>query len=394
MIFLSVYFDNVYMFRDFYLDFTMARKSSHFLANHDALFDGSKIYVRKKLLILGTNASGKTTFGRILCAIQNYLVGREMGTQINPLEKRYDPTRPGMFQVDFAIGEYAYRMRCVYDEQGVKTESLKEVKIFPSYTNKILRERLESANFVTEYERPTNAPVSTILGKIGMVSSLLLKQENETYLTKFREGIQFSYVFSDFASTQSSLHLQESVERLNHILPKIDNSVGRIVALKSDDSKLISHSYVIVFKNGQQMTIPDGDLNRADRTRLSHGTYEALQFLDFLTNVKNNPEMMAFIDEQLAHLHTELEAYLIMKALLVQRNGQIFCTTHNPELLDLNISPQMVLLFRRTEEGFNEALYVSDRIKKNDRGFKGYYDNDFFGVLPDYSVLDKYFEED
>ena len=126
MIFLSVYFDNVYMFRDFYLDFTMARKSSHFLANHDALFDGSKIYVRKKLLILGTNASGKTTFGRILCAIQNYLVGREMGTQINLLEKRYDQTRPGMFQVDFAIGEYAYRMRCVYDEQGVKTESLKE----------------------------------------------------------------------------------------------------------------------------------------------------------------------------------------------------------------------------------------------------------------------------
>lgn len=394
MIFLSVYFDNVYMFRDFYLDFTMARKSSHFLANHDALFDGSKIYVRKKLLILGANASGKTTFGRILCAIQNYLVGREMGTQINLLEKRYDQTRPGMFQVDFAIGEYAYRMRCVYDEQGVKTESLKEVKIFPSYTNKILRERLESANFVTEYERSTNAPVPTILGKIGMVSSLLLKQENEMYLTKFREGIQFSYVFSDFASTQSSLHLQESVERLNHILPKIDNSVGRIVALKLDDSKLISHSYVIVFKNGQQMTIPDGDLNRADRTRLSHGTYEALQFLDFLTNVKNNPEMMAFIDEQLAHLHTELEAYLIMKALLVQRNGQIFCTTHNPELLDLNISPQMVLLFRRTEEGVNEALYVSDRIKKNDRGFKGYYDNDFFGVLPDYSVLDKYFEED
>ena len=394
MFFLSVRLDNVYMFRDFFLDFTMARKSSHFLAKHDALFEGSKIYVRKKLLILGANASGKTTFGRILCAIQNYLVGREMGPQINLLEKRYDQTKPGMFQVDFAIGEYAYRMRCVYDERGVKTEGLKVVKIFPSYTNKVLCKRLDDADYVTEYERPVNAPVPTILGKTGMVSSLLLRQENETYLTKFRDGIQFSYIFSDFASTQSSLHLQESVERLNHILPKIDNSVERIVSLKSEDSKLISHSYVIVFKNGQQMTIPDGDLNRADRTRLSHGTYEALQFLDFLTNVKNNPEMVAFIDEQLAHLHAELEAYLIMKALLVQRNGQIFCTTHNPELLDLNIAPQMVLLFRRTEDGFNEALYVSDRIKKNDRGFKGYYDNDFFGVLPDYSVLDKYFEED
>ncbi len=393
MIFLSLWLDNIYMFRDFRLDFTLERKSSHFLAGHDALFDGARIYVRKKLLILGANASGKTTFGRVLCIIQNYLIGRDPGSRINLLEKRYDLSRPGMFEVDFALGENAYRVRCVFDEQGVKSEGLKCVKIFPSYTNKILRERLDKADFIRTYERPA-ALKTTLLGKNSMVSVLLLQPDNEAYLKRFREEIHFSYVFSDFASIEARLSLQETVKRLNHILPKIDNSVERIVGLKSDDASVVSHSYVIIFKNGEQMTVPDGDLNRADRMRLSHGTYEALQFLNFLTNVKNNPNMMAFIDEQLAHLHSELEAYLLMKALLVPRDGQLICTTHNSDLLDLNIGPQMVLLFRRTEEGFNEALYISDRIKKNDRGFKGYYDNDFFGVMPDYSVLNQYFEED
>lgn len=391
MIFLSLRLDNVYMFRDFYLDFTMTRKPHHFLAERDALFEGSKIYARKKLLILGANASGKTTFGRILCAIQNYLVGRELGPYVNLLDKRFDLTKPGMFEVEFVVGTDAYKVKCLFDENGIKEESLKMVKVFPSYTTKLLRKHLEDAKNEAFHGRLLDLPVKPMN---NMLSTMLLNPANEKILQSFRENFQFSYLFSNFDDIQVNHKLRVTVAALNQILPKIDNSVERVVALRPVGSKLKSHSYAIVFKNKQFLTIPDGDLKSADRTRLSHGTYEALQFLDFLMNLKNNPDMTAFVDEQLAHMHTELEAYLIMKALLVPRDGQIFCTTHNPELLDLNITPQMILLFRRNTEGFNEAQYVSDRIKKNDRGFKGYYDNDFFGVLPDYSVLDEYFEED
>ena len=87
MVFLSIYADNVYMFRDFCLDFTVQRRSSHFLSQNDALFDGSVISVRRKLLILGGNASGKTTFARLLCAIQNYLIGREMSKYLNLIQR-------------------------------------------------------------------------------------------------------------------------------------------------------------------------------------------------------------------------------------------------------------------------------------------------------------------
>ena len=394
MVFLSIYADNVYMFRDFYLDFTVQRRSSHFLSQNDSLFDGSVISVRRKLLILGGNASGKTTFARLLCAIQNYLIGREMSKYLNLIEKIYDPNRPGIIKAEFALKNVAFSIECEFDTKGVIRESLRRVEIFPTYSTAKLREKLYSSKPVDSYDRRDSGTgtISTIVDS-GLISYLLFKPENKSYLDKFRRETAFSYIFSDYASNQNSEKLQLTQETLNKIVPHIDNSVERIVALKSEDPAIISNSYMIVFKNGTKLTIPDGDLKNADRTRLSHGTYEILQFLNFIAGIKNTSNMTAFADEQLPHSHTELEAYFVMKALLISRTDQLFYTTHNAELLNLNIPPQMVLLFRRNDEGFNEAIYVNERLKKNDRSIKGYYDNDFFGIMPDYSILDEYFEE-
>ena len=394
MVFLSIYADNVYMFRDFCLDFTVQRRSSHFLSQNDALFNGSVISVRRKLLILGGNASGKTTFARLLCAIQNYLIGREMSKYLNLIEKIYDPNRPGIIKAEFALKNVAFSIECEFDTKGVIRESLRRVEIFPTYSTAKLREKLYSSKPVDSYDRRDSGTgtISTIVDS-GLISYLLFKPENKSYLDKFRRETAFSYIFSDYASNQNSEKLQLTQETLNKIMPHIDNSVERIVALKSEDPTIISNSYMIVFKNGTKLTIPDGDLKNADRTRLSHGTYEILQFLNFIAGIKNTSNMTAFADEQLPHSHTELEAYFVMKALLISRTDQLFYTTHNAELLNLNIPPQMVLLFRRNDEGFNEAIYVNERLKKNDRSIKGYYDNDFFGIMPDYSILDEYFEE-
>lgn len=394
MVFLSIYADNVYMFRDFFLDFTVQRRSSHFLSQNDALFDGSVISVRRKLLILGGNASGKTTFARLLCAIQNYLIGREMSKYLNLIEKIYDPNRPGIIKAEFALKNVAFSIECEFDTKGVIRESLRRVEIFPTYSTAKLREKLYSSKPVDSYDRRDSGTgtISTMVDS-GLISYLLFKPENKSYLDKFRRETAFSYIFSDYASNQNSEKLQLTQETLNKIVPHIDNSVERIVALKSEDPAIISNSYMIVFKNGTKLTIPDGDLKNADRTRLSHGTYEILQFLNFIAGIKNTPNMTAFADEQLPHSHAELEAYFVMKALLISRTDQLFYTTHNAELLNLNIPPQMVLLFRRNDEGFNEAIYVNERLKKNDRSIKGYYDNDFFGIMPDYSILDEYFEE-
>lgn len=100
-----------------------------------------------------------------------------------------------------------------------------------------------------------------------------------------------------------------------------------------------------------------------------------------------------FIDEKMAHLHAELEAYLIMKAFLFNVDAQVFITSHNSELLELNVPNNAFILFKRCCNGYNYSLFVSDKLNKNDRNIRNYYENDYFGVLPDYSMLDSYFEE-
>lgn len=118
-----------------------------------------------------------------------------------------------------------------------------------------------------------------------------------------------------------------------------------------------------------------------------------LSFLSILQEVKCRRNHTIYIDEKLPHLHAELEAYLVMKLLLINRDAQIFFTTHNSELLDLNVPSNAFLLFKRGDDGYNTAIFVNEKLNKNDRSIRNYYENDYFGVMPDYTSLDSYFED-
>lgn len=105
MVILRVACDNLYMFKDFELDFTYERKINHPLAEGDTLFEGSRIKVRKNLIVMGANASGKTTFGKLICAILNFIRGRNMDSGNFGLSTiQYDKTKDANFEIEFVEG--------------------------------------------------------------------------------------------------------------------------------------------------------------------------------------------------------------------------------------------------------------------------------------------------
>ena len=104
LVILKVSCDNFYMFKDFELDFTYDRKISHRLAANDELFEGSRIKVRKNIILMGANASGKTTFGKLMCLILNFILGRPLDDKYFNLAKiQYDKTRDAFFEIEFAV---------------------------------------------------------------------------------------------------------------------------------------------------------------------------------------------------------------------------------------------------------------------------------------------------
>ena len=100
------------------------------------------------------------------------------------------------------------------------------------------------------------------------------------------------------------------------MLPKIDNSVISVKPLTVEDEdgeSAKTNSYQITFKNKEVLTIPDGDLTRCDK-RLSHGTFESIDFLFTFDELSKRKGYFFYIDERLSHMHSELEAYLIYQA--------------------------------------------------------------------------------
>ena len=192
---------------------------------------------------------------------------------------------------------------------------------------------------------------------------------------------------------------------ISQILPTLDNSIKSVIplipqipapenagALQVSESK--SHydseakSYTILFKNGKSQTVPDGNLGNLRGNRLSQGTTEAILYSSILSYLKHAKCSTIYIDECLSHMHSELEKYLIwLSILLKEKDSQLFFTTHNVEICDLQLPTNAFLFLKRNKEGLNEAFWANTKLIKNDRSFRNYYENDYFGVLPDYSSL-------
>ena len=384
MVILRVACDNFYMFKDFNLDFTYNERIVHPISQHDVLFEGSHIKVRKNLIVMGGNASGKTTFGKLLCMIMNFICGTYISdNEIKLNAAQYDKNKNATFEIEFVIDDVAYLLQTEFNNGNLKSEKLFIQTINKSYDIKTLRETFKNSKPFSDY----NSDKSDInAGAASYIFSLSKHKQ----LTELRGRIGFSFKFSEFELNAAKNELFINVDFINDLLPKIDNSVESVKKLETNDLT-ISKSYLIKFKNGETLTVPEGDLNYC-KERLSHGTREAINLSILFKNLSSTN--IFYMDEQLAHMHSELEAYLIRQAFLKKADdAQLFFTTHNIELLELNVPINSFVFFVRNKEGFNEAIYPSEKLNKNDRNLRNYYENDYFGILPDYSVLDELFEE-
>ena len=402
MILLNLTCNNIFLFQNLSLDFTYNRKLNYEIAQNDLLFPDSKIKVRKSIIIMGANATGKTTLGRLLCLIYNYLICRDEATAEIISHSINQPDKESTFSIEFAIEKVAYRLLATFDKDGLLKEELRTCLIQPSYNITTLREKLSNA-VPMQYDR--NESKEEILN--GFRSYLLRLKKNASITTLFRKALRFWFALSSFHNDpigQSGLsHLD--IPMISQILPTLDNSIKSVIplipqipapenagALQVSEAK--SHydseakSYTILLKNGKSQTVPDGNLGSLRGNRLSQGTTEAILYSSILSYLKHAKCSTIYVDECLSHMHSELEKYLIwLSILLKEKDSQLFFTTHNVEICDLQLPTNAFLFLKRNKEGLNEAFWANTKLIKNDRSFRNYYENDYFGVLPDYSSL-------
>ena len=145
----------------------------------------------------------------------------------------------------------------------------------------------------------------------------------------------------------------------------------------------------IIRRNHQEIIIQDGKL--LNRELLSSGTTEGIDVSLFLASMLSSHNTFYYCDEHFSFIQSDIEKMIFMLMLeRVRNNEQLIFTTHNTDMLELNLPKHsFVFLRKEMENGLPEvsAISASEILKRNTDSVKCAMENDVFTSLPDLSML-------
>lgn len=377
MIITRLYIDNLYGFQDFELDLTYPRKQTQSLLDYEYLEDVPKFKFKRVCILMGTNASGKTSLGKVLWGIQG-AINRSDGLFITLPSHFYESIcnkeTVAQIKIEFVIpkSNTFHYVNIEFDQNKVINFKSRKIDL-----------RQNDTNFTAEVR--------------------LKKQVNEDTLFFNFDHELFSSFYYAFAENHSNdLYIgrnlkSENLNKLLCILRTFDSSIIDVNPLKTEkkDGEIIFEGYTVFFENGDSVKVTDNGetFTEKGKNRFSKGTYDVLSVADFILNIMRNAEenesFTYFLDEKLASSHSELEiAILNLIIQKLNKCSQFFYTTHNYDVLDLNL-PAHSFAFLHKELGYCSVEHPEKLgFSKNDRKLKGYVRNNYFRTVPSTHLLD------
>jgi hypothetical protein len=154
-------------------------------------------------------------------------------------------------------------------------------------------------------------------------------------------------------------------------------------------SRELKDSFVIR-RRDQEIIIQDGKL--LNRELLSSGTAEGIDVAVFLASMMSGGNCFYYCDEHFSYIQSDLEKRIF--GLMVERlglGGQLIFTTHNTDMLNLNLPNHTFAFMRKSiEDGIWQVsvTFASDHLRRRTDSVKCAMENDVFDSLPDESLLD------
>lgn len=344
--------DNMYGFKDFKINFSYPKKIVNSSIPHEYLEEKPNFRFKRVNILMGANASGKTTLGKMLMTIFNFLDKKNIDF-IYEIVSEED--KKASFELDFVFREtQLYRVYCEVLEREVKKIEIKSAKI-----------RKDDS-----YER-----CSARLKVISTTELLEVEDEQEKVLKvlKIFEKGMFGWMFC-FPNQDPAKDAKFDLKVLNVILKTFDTSIERVEIVDNAEN-----GHVIVFKNNKTVMLENG--KALGGNILSSGTQEAVAIAHAVSEMKKDPERPFYIDEKFSHAQTDIEAAILnLMISLISPKAQIFFTTHNTDILEQNLPIHSFTFLKKNEN--IETVYPSEIMKKNDRLLINAVKNDIFKTLP------------
>ena len=344
MIIMDIKVDNIYAFKDFHINMSYPKKIVNSTIENEFLEERTNFRYKKVNIIMGTNATGKTTMGKLLMLFTNYLNDGGYKRFTNRIA---DVKKAAKLQIDFVTNEnllYRFEMNVGPKTQKSYTEEDVDIKIF--YTPIETRDSYE-----------------TCASRLDMYEC-----EETTYEKVNTNGWKFSYPIDSSGDKVYSTIEENSkyIYILQQILKTLDSSVEEVVKVSE-----VENTYVIKWKNCSAI-IKDGKI--ANGEVMSSGTKAGLEISYIITSLLCDMHDLYYCDELFSYVNSDIEK-ACLSIIIEKLSGrkQLFFTTHNSDILDMQLPKHSFTFLKKdvnNEDDSIKCIAASQYLKRSTDSLK------------------------
>lgn len=358
MIIMDIKVDNLYAFKNFHMNMSYPKKLVDPSIGGEYLEERPNFRYKKVNIIMGGNATGKTSLGKLLMRFVNYF---EDGSYHRFVRIIADRSRKACLIIDFITNEeclYRFHMEIASKGEDGKYKD-EDVKIHIYRTDINTRDNYETcAKRLDEHD--------------GM--EVFYEDLNTS-------GWCFSYP-QDALENKKYLSIEDNDEYLyilERILKTLDPSIKEVIKVKELD-----HTYAIKLNN-QSAVIKDGKITDAEV--LSSGTKAGLDISYIIASLMCDKHHLYYCDELFSYVNSDIEKACL--SIIIEKltgRKQLFFTTHNSDVLDMQLPKHSFTFLKKDMDDIDRPITcvnAAELLKRNTDSLKHAVENDLFCTAPE-----------
>lgn len=372
MIVMNIEMDNFMSFNNFVMNLSYPKKIVNSSIENEFLTGFTNFRYKKVNILMGANATGKTSFGKMLMNIFNFMDKKQYAKLAAVIS---DVSKEAAFCIDFVANKkYLFRVKTIISppEEGQKITG-KNIDVF-----------------VRSVEIQKKDSYESCLKRL-----LAMKQEkSDNYLEELEKVTGLSWTFA-YPEDDSAVELFRApkdsrtfIRILDFILRALDPSIISVDRLSE-----VEGAYAIRTKS-KSAIIQDGQA--PDIGWLSSGTKSGIAIAAMIADMIEKKCEFFYCDEKFSYIHSDIEKALLSVMIeLLGDDTQLFFTTHNTDILDMQLPKHSYTFMKKEiygEISKIECINAGEILKRSTDSLKSAVENDLFSSAPAtdliYDILD------
>lgn len=372
MIVMNIEMDNFMSFNNFAMNLSYPKKIVNSSIENEFLTGFTNFRYKKVNILMGANATGKTSFGKMLMNIFHFM-DKKQYTRIAGLIS--DKTKEAAFCIDFVANmKYLFRVNTVISP--------------PEEGQKLTGENIDVSVRSVEIQKKDS--YESCLKRL-----LETKQKKyDNYIEELEKVTGLSWTFA-YPEDDSAVELFSApkdsgtfIRILDFILRALDPSIVAVDRLSE-----VEGAYAIRTKNNVAI-IQDGQI--PDIGWLSSGTKSGIAIAVMIADMIEKKCDFFYCDEKFSYIHSDIEKALLSVMIeLLGADTQLFFTTHNTDILDMQLPKHSYTFMKKEvygEDSKIECINAGEILKRSTDSLKSAVENDLFSSAPAmdliYDILD------